>query len=98
MGGRIHRGMILRTSYGTGPYEVVDFTENCTCPSFMDAITMCEDAPASKPHYHIICKCVGEQRGLSYLNGYDDNLNSVWNKDRLIVCEEETLLLLMNVI
>lgn len=87
--------MVIRTSYGTGPYRVVDFEKDCTCPSFMDAITLGNKAPASKPHYHIVCRKVGESKGFYYLNGYDENLNSVWDNDRLIVCAEETLLLTM---
>ena len=90
--GRVYRGMVVRTSYNTGPYVVTDFTEGCTCPTFLDSLELGDKAPPSKPHYHIVCRGNGE-RGNSYLNGYDENLNSVWNKDRLIVCAEETLLL-----
>lgn len=92
--GRLHNGMIVRTSYNTGPYEVTSFTDGCTCPSFHDAITLCAEAPLSKPHCHIRCKKVGE-RGDYYLNGYDENFNSVWGNDRLINCAEETLFLTM---
>lgn len=93
--GRIHNGMVVRTTYGTGPYRIVDFEKDCVCPSFTDAVTLGADAPNSRPHYHIVCRKVGENKGFYYLNGYDENLNSVWGEDRLIVCAEETLLLTM---
>lgn len=85
--------MIIRTSYGTGPYRVVDFKKNCTCPSFIDELNLGKNAPLSRPHYHFICKQVGENKGFYYVNGYDENLNSVWGNDRVIVCHEETTLL-----
>ena len=93
--GRVYNGMVIRTSYGTGPYRIVDFEKDCTCPSFMDAVTFGNDAPPSRPHYHFTCRKVGENKGFYYVNGYDENLNSVWNGDRVIVCAEETLLLTM---
>lgn len=92
---RVHNGMVIRTSYGTGPYRVVAFTENCTCPSFMDAVNLGQDAPPSRPHYHFLCRKIGEHKGFYYVNGYDGNLNSVWGEDRVIVCAEETLFLTM---
>ena len=52
--GRVYNGMVIRTSYGTGPYRIVDFEEGCTCPSFMDAVTSGSNAPPSRPHYHNI--------------------------------------------
>lgn len=90
---RIYKGMVVRTSYGTGPYVVKDFTSGCTCPSFVDSINM-SNPPASRSHYHIVCQKEGE-RSNSFLNGYDENLNSVWSNERLIVCAEETLFLTM---
>lgn len=93
---RIYKGIVVRTSYNTGPYRVVDYTKDCTCPSFMDEITLLDKAPDSKPHYHLLCRKVGEKRGFFYLNGYDENLNSVWNSDRLIVSHEETTILALS--
>lgn len=92
--GRVYRGMVVRTNYGTGPYVVTDFIKGCNCPSFLDTLEFGKDAPQSRPHYHILCKKVGE-RGQFHLNGYDENLNSVWDNDRLIACDEETLFLTM---
>ena len=90
---RVYNGMVIRTSYGTGPYRVVDFEKDCTCPSFMDVLEMGNDAPPSRPHYHLLCRKVGENKGFYHINGYDENLNSVWDNDRVIVCAEETLFL-----
>lgn len=93
--GRVHTGMVIRTSYGTGPYRIVDFTKDCTCPSFMDTVNLGKDAPLSRQHYHFLCRKVGEAKDFYHVHGYDENLNSVWNDDRLIVCDEETLFLTM---
>lgn len=94
--GRIFNGMVVRTNYGSGPYEVERFIEGCTCPSFIDTLEFGANAPLSKPHYHIVCrKPLHHREGLFHLNGYDENLNSVWDNDRLINCEEETLFLTM---
>ena len=90
--GRLRVGMRVRTNYGTGPYRITHVSEECTCPSFLDSLELGNNAPKSKPHYHLACKKDG-LRDKFYLNGYDENLNSVWNNDRLIVCEEETMLL-----
>lgn len=91
--GRIKKGMILRTSYGTGPYRVIEVTKGCTCPSFTDAVTLLGDAPPSKPHVHCMCRKVGERTGFYWLNGYDENtLQSVWSKDYLIPPDDGLLL------
>lgn len=91
---RIQEGMVVRTSYGTGPYRILDVEQHCTCPSFSDAITLLDKAPASRPHAHCTCRKVGETFGFYYLNGYDENLINVWDENsRLIVCHEETTLL-----
>lgn len=84
--------MVVRTSYGTGPYRVVDFTKD-TCPSFLDSVTLFDKAPCSKPHYHLVCRKLGEYSGFYYLNGYDESLQSVWSSDYLIDCASETSLL-----
>lgn len=91
--GRYYPKMIVRTSYGTGPYKIIDVDDHCDCPTFSDSITLFDKAPKSKEHSHIRCRKVGEMYGNYYLNGFDDNGNSVWSNDRIIVCAEETLLL-----
>lgn len=90
---RYHEGMIVRTSYGTGPYRVVDIIRDCQCPSFTDAVSLLAEAPPSSPHVHLICRKVGERTGFYYLNGYDENLRSVWSDDYLIVEGEANALL-----
>lgn len=95
---RFRKGMVVRTSYGTGPYEITEVSENCTCPSFLDSLNCgcTETPPRSKPHCHIVCRRFGEKRDNYYLNGYDENGVCVWSdNDRLIVCEEETMFLSM---
>lgn len=93
----IKEGIIVRTSYGTGPYKILEVKHGCTCPSFIDAINLGSAATASKPHCHCICRSLNEpdKRKHFYLNGYDENLNSVWDSDRLVNIEEETLFLQM---
>lgn len=89
---RLREGMIVRTSYGTGPYVVTNITHGCTCPSFLDSLDM-SNPPASAPHLHITCRRVGEKRSDYFLNGYDeDTLMSVWSDDYLIIEETEMLL------
>lgn len=96
--GRYHIGMVVRTSYGTGPYEITGVIGNCTCPSFLDVLeygSRRETPPPSKPHFHLTCKGLGDKQS-KYLNGYDENGNSVYSgNDRIIVCAEETLFLTM---
>lgn len=96
---RYYSGMVVRTSYGTGPYEITGVTGNCTCPSFLDSLEYSsrgETPPPSKPHFHLTCRCLGDKRSEYYLNGYDENGNSAYSdNDRIIVCAEETLFLTM---
>lgn len=92
--GRIQKGMLVKTSYNSGPYIVESVEGNCDCPSFLDSLEFSEAAPRSKPHTHIRCNRLGgNKKEFYYLNGYDENLNCVWNSDRLILLHEETLLL-----
>ena len=94
MKGGIYVGMSVRTSYCTGPYIVTDVTEDCTCPSFLDSLDMGDEAPASRPHYHLTCRKQDERKGSKYfLNGYDDNLRSVWGGDYLVDCNTEATIL-----
>ena len=94
---RVYKGMVVRTSYNTGPFIVTDIKENCTCPNFMDFITLFDRAPSSRPHYHLRCKELHKKSGFYWLNGYDENLNSVWSGDHLIVCSEETTILALSI-
>lgn len=96
---RFYNGMVVRTSYGTGPYEITGVVDNCTCPSFLDMLKCSSQMwppTHSEPHCHLTCRSLENKRGEYYLNGYDENGNSVYsNNDRIIVCAEETLFLAM---
>ena len=96
---RLNVGDIVRTSYGTGPYEVTHIERDCDCPSFMDSLTYLNEAPKSPRHTHLTCKKVGERhRDPYYLNGYEEEtLLSVWNPDFLIL-EKEDILLILNLL
>ena len=97
--GRYYNGMVVRTSYGTGPYEITGVISDCTCPSFLDFLeysSRMDTPPSSKTHFHLTCRGLGNKRGEYYLNGYGENGNSVYSdNDRIIVCAEETLFLAM---
>lgn len=96
---RFYKGMVIHTSYGSGPYIISKVTDNCTCPSFLDSLNLRESAPKSRPHCHLTCKGTGHtynNKGTFWLNGYDENGVNVWRPDdRIIVDAEETLLLTM---
>ena len=80
----ISLNQVVRTSYNTGPYRIVQISSECTCPSFLDninSLTPCE----SEPHFHLTVTDVEPtRRGYSYLNGYRKDGTSVWSDDFLI--------------
>jgi len=78
---RLREGMLVRTSYGSGPYEILSITRGCTCPEYLDTLEM-EDPPPAEPHIHLVCIKPGEsKRNKFYLSGYDEEtLESVWTK------------------
>lgn len=94
----IEVGDIVRTSYGTGPYRVVDVMRDCTCPAPLDVMNM-RKPPASPPHFHLTlvkgdCPIGKEPRrgetmaGYYWLNGYAEKNGrylSVWQGDELTV-------------
>lgn len=89
---RFRKGLLVRTSYGTGPYVITKVTGPSIEPSFLSQLN--QDFTPSKPHFYLTVRPVGVRSNSDcYLNGYDENGNSVWNNDRLIFCSEETLLL-----
>lgn len=95
---RFIKGMIIRTNYNTYPYVIEDVSGECTCPSFLDTLNYDSkrlEPPKSNPHCHMECHKVGDKHDKGYLGGYDENGNSVWCSDRIIVCCEETLFLTM---
>ena len=77
----LREGMYVRTSYDTGPYQIITITRNCICPEYLDEIEM-DDPPPSRPHIHMTCiKPGGPKRNKFYLGGYDEEtLESVWTK------------------
>lgn len=94
----IEVGTVLRTSYGTGPYRVVEMTDGCDCPSYADSINIYpeEKRPRSAPHAHLTVVDAGvpperehQQRHHHWLNGYapaaGGRWRSVWSDDELIV-------------
>jgi len=95
----IEIGDIVRTSYGTGPYRVVEVKHGCDCPSYFDGLEFMgrpDKARRSKPHCHMLlvkasCPVGKEPRrgetmaGYYWLNGYDESGASVWNSDKLFV-------------
>lgn len=90
----LHVGQVVRTSYGTGPYIIRDISEESTEPRFIHSLNLQEEAPRSLPHRNFKVSPLSNpnQNGF-YLNGYDENLRSVWTEDYLVICEVETLLL-----
>lgn len=90
----LHVGQVVRTSYGTGPYIIRNISEERTDPSFIDSLNLQEEAPRSLPHRNFEVSPLSDPKKKGYyLNGYDENLRSVWSDDYLVICEVETLLL-----
>jgi hypothetical protein len=88
-------GDIIKTSYGTGPYIVIDITGPCTCPAYRDIINGRYDH-LSAPHYHI----TGEKDNRKYyLNGYaldqDGKIKSIWLDDEIFITGYATYQLLL---
>lgn len=95
---RYRVGMRIRTNYGTGPYVVTKITEGCNCPNFLDNLNLGEKAPKSPPHAHLVCKRADvNDKSLYYLNGYDENLHSVWSNDYLIDLDEVLIVVLLGI-
>lgn len=77
-------GDIVRTNYGTGPYEVIDVDGPCTCPEYIREIE--GDETPSPEHYHITCRGLTERYhgGKFWLNGYvlrGSRILNVWNRN-----------------
>lgn len=90
----IRVGQVVRTSYGTGPYIIRNISGERTDPSFIDSLNLQEKAPRSLPHRNFEVSPLSDPKKKGYfLNGYDENLRSVWTDDYLVICEVETLLL-----
>ncbi len=67
----VHAGDIIVTSYGTGPYVVVEVVRDCRCPDYLVSID-CDGSPCghelhcfcgedelcpldNEPHMHLVC-------------------------------------------
>lgn len=89
---RLEIGNIIKTNYGTGPYEIISIIRGCTCSSYLDMINK-KDPPKSTEHIHLTVRQVLKDGSLSvskfYLNGYDEEtLKSVLgDDDEIILCE-----------
>lgn len=80
--GKIEIGDIVRTSYGTGPYRVVEIERDCTCPSYFEELEYMgrPGAKPSPPHIHLTLVNadvpIGSEpkqpgaKGFYWLNGY----------------------------
>ena len=78
-------GDIVRTSYGTGPFEVLEVWTGCTCPKYLDQLNFPGRAPASAPHIHLVARDLRNGKK-AWLSGYEaETLRSVWNRDWLLV-------------
>lgn len=90
----IRVGQVVRTSYGTGPYIIRNISGERTDPKFIDTLNLQEKAPRSLLHRNFEVSPLSDPKKKGYfLNGYDENLRSVWTDDYLVICEVETLLL-----
>jgi len=61
-------GDIIKTSYDTGPYEVLEILRGCTCADYID--TLNGHQIPREPHMHFTCHGVKDGRKGYYLNGY----------------------------
>ncbi len=76
-------GLLVRTSYGTGPYLVRTLSGPCICCSYLDTINGRERP--SKPHFHLTFRRPDGRGGDYYLNGFTLEGRSVWSRDKLTV-------------
>lgn len=83
----LHRGAIICTNYGTGPYVITNIDGPCDCPELVASLDG-YDTP-SATHFHINCQLEGQpERGDYWLNGYRLDGTNVWNSDRITVIRE----------
>jgi hypothetical protein len=72
---RLEVGDIVKTSYGTGPYEIMNIMRGCKCDSFDD------EKQDDREHIHLRLRMVGDRdKGEYYLNRYDEE--TLQNLDR----------------
>lgn len=81
---KLQPGVVVRTSYGTGPYCITSVYGPCACPRFLDSISL-REPPASELHYHLLCEDADRRGGAPYhLNGYRPDGTNVWDSDYLV--------------
>jgi hypothetical protein len=62
--------MIIKTNY-SGPYRIKNVSRGCTCPSYIDEISM-QDPPPGPPHIHVVCTKT-DGTGEFFLTRWDEN-------------------------
>jgi hypothetical protein len=67
---KICYGMMVKTSYGTGPYRIKKIVRNCTCSHILANINM-DNPPPLPPHIHLTVTNP-DGSGEYYLNYYDE--------------------------
>lgn len=75
MSNRLETGMLIKTNY-SGPYRIKEVERACTCPSYLDEISM-DDPPERPPHVHLVVT-KPDGKGVFWLNGFvEETLLSV---------------------
>ena len=62
-------GMLIDTSYGTGPYRIKKIIRGCTCPLYLDTLNRPKDAPAQPEHLHLFLTGI-DGKGNFYINHF----------------------------
>lgn len=78
---------------------IKEIHRDCTCTEYVTSLNfMIGEGPPSRSHMHLICEYLEEpSKGKkAYLNGYNDNLESVWNSDRLTVLVQKPVQITMD--
>lgn len=70
---RLECGMIIRTTYGAGPFRITEIKRGCTCRWSGAGI-----GPGDPPHVHLVLEWAGPRADGHhyepyYLGGYDEN-------------------------
>lgn len=67
--------MVVKTSYGTGPYRILSIVRGCTCGAYLEIINGHHEHRLP-PHIHLVCEWAGPESDKSagpfYLNQYDE--------------------------
>ena len=73
-------GMIVKTSYGTGPYKIKSILRACTCPLALEKLNNPMSAAQTQPHIHLVCEWAdGRTKGEFYLNQFDEQtMTAIW--------------------